>query len=307
MPLADFRATQDREALGQEFFDVYDDVIYKQTWFTDYLQGIAAAKLDYVGKFQTDTATVEELAADIRSILGLTRNLMRSASSADDLYSIVSERAESVGVLVFKNGVVGNNTRRALPVSQFRGFAIVDGYAPAVFVNGADAKAAWVFTLLHELAHIWLGESGVSDVAPKSNNRTEVLCNAAAAEILVPQADFMVEWNDREGVADLVRIDILRRHFKVSALVIARRALDRGFVSRAIYSAVYDAARKDGSASGGGNFYSTLGARNGKRFAGIVSDLARAGDLGLRHAGRLLNTTPSNVLNYGDRRNEVSD
>jgi Zn-dependent peptidase ImmA (M78 family) len=192
-----------------------------------------------------------------------------------------------------------------LPVSQFRGFAIIDEFAPVVFVNGADAKAAWVFTLLHELAHLWIGESGVSDATPQPNDPTEVLCNAAAAEILVPGEEFASEWDELSSVDVSDRIERLRHHFKVSALVIARRALDRNLIVRDLYNSIYSVARKGGSVSSGGDFYATLGARNGKRFSRTVATLAQAGELGLRQAGRLLNTTPSNVLNYFDRHHAI--
>lgn len=303
LPIADLRSTPDAEPLGQEFFAVYDDVVYKQSWYRDYLQSIASEPLTFVGRFASGRAdvTAATVARDIERTLGLTRTALRSLRGSEDLYAFLAERVEANGILVFKNGVVGNNTRRHLPVSQFRGFAIVDEYAPAVFVNGADAKAAWAFTLLHEVAHIWVGSSAVSDVAVGAGDRTEVLCNAVAAELLVPAAEFVREWNEAGNYEPLIKIDVLRRHFKVSGLVVARRALDRGFIDRAVYRAVYDAAKKEGADSSGGNFYATLGARNGKRFARTVADLAHAGEISLRLAGRLLNTTPSNVLNYHDR------
>lgn len=303
LPIADLRSTQDADPLGQEFYAVYDDVVYKQSWYRDYLQSIASEPLPFVGKFSNNLANLSPavVSRDIERVLGITRSAMSTLKSADDLYAFIAERAEANGVLVFKNGVVGNNTRRQLPVSQFRGFAIVDEYAPAVFVNGADAKAAWAFTLLHEIAHIWVGASAVSDVAIGSNDRTEVLCNAIAAEALVPVAEFVRAWDEAGNYDSLVKIDTLRRRFKVSGLVIARRALDRGVIDRAVYRSVYEAARKQGADSSGGNFYATLGARNGKRFSRTVADLAHAGDISLRLASRLLNTTPSNVLNYHDR------
>ncbi len=306
VPIADFRSVQGGERLGQDFFDVFDDVVYKQDWWRDYRQAIDAAPIAFVGKFSNRKTSVFALADDMKSTLGLSATTMRQLASIELLFGYIVDKAEEAGVLVFKNGVVGNNTHRKLKVEQFRGFALADKFAPAIFVNGSDAKAAWAFTLLHELAHLWLGESAVSDGEPRASHATEALCNAAAAEILVPTAEFRTQWDELSGITELARIERIRRYFKVSALVVARCALDAGYIDRRVYSEIYAAAKREGASSDGGDFYRTLGARNGKRFADAVATLAQAGDISLRQAGRLLNTTPSNVLNYYDRRHTLS-
>jgi len=304
--LADFRTTTESAPLGQDFYAIYDDVVYKQEWYRDYLQSIEASPLPFVGKFRDSNAGNEEVANDVRTTLRLSLHELRTQPSADASYSLFAERAEAAGILVFKNGVVGNNTHRPLSVSEFRGFAIADDIAPAVFINGADAKSAWLFTLAHELAHLWIGDSAISDASPKSANHAEIRCNAIAAEILVPAAEFLARWESLTNTPDASRIQQLRRQLKVSALVVARRALDFDFISYDAYSQIYLQTRVADKASGsGGDFYATMGSRNGKRFSKTVAALAMAGELGLRHASRLLNTTPTNVANYHERNQAI--
>ncbi|HMM61712.1 MAG TPA: ImmA/IrrE family metallo-endopeptidase, partial [Candidatus Rifleibacterium sp.] len=85
------------------------------------------------------------------------------AANWESFFNILVERSEQAGIIILRSGKVGNNTHRTLDVKEFRGFVIYDELAPFIFINGADAKAAQIFTLVHELAHVWLGASGVSN------------------------------------------------------------------------------------------------------------------------------------------------
>src|SRR6185436_18777730 len=147
---------------------------------------------------------------------------------------------------------------------------LVDDLAPLVFINGADTKAAQMFTLAHELAHIWLGRSALSDTAPISSpsHNVEIWCNQVAAELLVPLAILREEYQkDAELRGEVER---LARRFKVSTLVILRRIHDAGALTREqLWEAYHEElerlwAMPRGS---GGDFYLTLAARVSKRFA----------------------------------------
>ncbi len=299
LPLADFRTLVEPVPLSKDFYATFDDIEFKQNWYRTYLQNEQVAPLDFVGRFASKQSNAIVIAKDIRHTLSISDDEIQAQKNADALYSLMASRAEANGILIFKNGIVGNNTRRALSVKEFRGFVISDRYAPAIFINGVDAPTAWVFTLAHELAHIWLGESGISDMSPSSEDKHERFCNAIAAEVLIPSEKFLALWDAVDGDVDR-KMEFVRSHTKVSTYVIARRALEMGRISRdyynQLYKRLYEAARnKDRS---GGNFYNTFPLRNSKKFTDFVTSLAIRGKISFREAGNLLNTNPNNVMTF---------
>ncbi len=270
--------------------------LQRQAWYLEYQRDHGRAALDFVGRFKLDASAVQ-IACDIRKVLGV--DIEQGQRSWEVYFRELIEAAETAGVLVMRSGIVGNNTHRKLDVGEFRGFAISDPLAPIVFINSADAPAARLFTLLHELAHLWIGSSGISNGAPGSARREEVLCNAVAGEFLAPRSEFLTYWET--GAAHLAqRLDELARRFHVSTLVIMRRALDLGLVSQSTYSEHYRSTLDAFNAQegGGGNFYRNAGAKNSPRFAQAVITEALSGRLLLREAGRLLGVQPSKIQEF---------
>ncbi len=82
----------------------------------------------------------------------------------EETLAFLRDKVQEIGIMFEKNGVVKNNTHRPLNVNEFRGFVLVDDFAPLIFVNNADCKAAQMFTIAHELAHLWIGESAAFDL-----------------------------------------------------------------------------------------------------------------------------------------------
>lgn len=300
LPLADFRTLRAAESLSKDFYDVYYDVEYKQKWFKDYLLREGAEPLPFVGKFSKVT-DYKIIAADIREALSI-QSKPTSIRRPEAYYSFLVEKAEALRILVFKNGVVGNNTSRALSVSEFRGFTVADPIAPVIFINGKDAPAAWVFTLIHELAHIWRGESAISDAASNSSRSEEIICNKIAAEVLVPEVDFRHIWENSKGNVE-AKLLAAQLYFVVSSLVIARRALDLGFINQATYNKKAQSFSEPTASGSGGNFYSSLNIRNSKTLTKIVTDLAVTGALSFKEAGKLLQISPVNVVTVYKKNN----
>jgi Zn-dependent peptidase ImmA (M78 family) len=167
----------------------------------------------------------------------------------------------------------------------------VDTLAPLVFVNGADTKSAQMFTVAHELAHVWLGQTALSDVGPVSEegHGAERWCNLVAAEFLVPVDVLRRELRASENLA--LECRRLARVFKVSTLVVLRRLHDVGALTRDAMWRAYEEERTrllSLPKSSGGNFYSTQPVRVSKRFARAVIGNTLEGHTLYRDAFRLL-------------------
>ncbi|HOV61692.1 MAG TPA: ImmA/IrrE family metallo-endopeptidase [Candidatus Hydrogenedentes bacterium] len=203
----------------------------------------------------------------------------------------LQDKADSAGILVVSSSTVGNDTHRLLNPEEFRGFVMVDDYAPLIFINSADSKAAQMFTFAHELAHLWLGSSSAFDLRElqPADERTEQVCNRIAAEFLVPSENFTKLWRRHGGSRDILQV--MARSFKVSKIVAARRALDLGFMNREDFSEFYrthqERGRERTSRRHGGNFYATQMQKLGRSFAMAVIHAVLEGDLLYREAYRL--------------------
>ena len=283
--------------------DTVQQMFLRQEWMKDYLVTQGAEPLDYI-RAANQSETAVTVARKIRAVLGLEENWASKHSNWTEALGFLKERIENIGVLLVVNGILGNNTHRKLDPNVFRGFVLVDEYAPLLFVNGADGKAAQMFTLAHELAHLFLGQSAAFNLRSflPADNPLEQQCDQIAAEFLVPATLFNTAW-DAEKMAK-GKFQKLAKKFKVSEIVIARRALDLNKIDKTAFFEFYNeyCSRDHGSksAASGGNFYATQFSRVGKRFGASVVAAARDGYLLYSDAYRLTGL-------YGKTFNEFAD
>jgi Zn-dependent peptidase ImmA (M78 family) len=258
----------------------------RQAWIREYLIEIGQEPFAFVHSARL-TDKPKEIAKDIRCVLGLTDLWAAEQRTWTDALRKLFIMTDDAGILVAVNGIVGNNTHRKLDPVEFRGFVLVDEFAPLIFINGADGKAAQMFTLAHELAHVWLGSSAIFDLREMqpANDETEQACNLIAAEFLVPEAEFREIWPSVQQ--DPGRFQKLARHFKVSEIVAARRALDLQGITRSEFHDFYNDHMKRSSGQHGGDFYANQKLRVGRRFGETVVRAAREGKLLYRDAYRL--------------------
>jgi Zn-dependent peptidase ImmA (M78 family)/DNA-binding XRE family transcriptional regulator len=304
LPIPDLRRIGNQPIgwVSADLFDLLVDTLYKHDWYREYLVEQGKEKLPFIGRFDAG-ADPKEIAADMTGTLSLTIEDRKDVRNWEQFFDLLVKRAEAVGIWVMRSGIVANNTHRSLEVHEFRGFAICDDIAPLVFINGKDAKAAQIFTLVHEMAHLWIGKSGISNISldqPASAHQKDIerVCNAVAAEVLIPEESFLKMW--QEGERDLEEsANDLATFFRVSTVVVSRRALDLGLIDWQSYIKHYrgqeERWQQKGEEQGGGNFFKTIPVRYGRRFAEAVVRSTFDQSLLMRDAGRLLNISPSTI------------
>lgn len=286
VPIPDFRTIRDERVRSPspELLDTVALCQRRQEWYHDYAQHSGADRVAFVGSVSRQTPVVEAARAMQETFEFRIEDRGPSWSAA--LRSLI-DFAENIGVLVMVNSVVGNNTHRPLDYREFRGFALTDEYAPLVFVNASDSKSAQIFTLAHELVHLGIGETALSDAGPgmRPPAGVERWCNEVAAEFLMPTRLIRDEFHaDRDITAEL---DRLARLFKVSTLVVLRRIHDVGGLSWDAFHAAYEdeerrvrdflEARPEG---GGGDFFNSAPLRTSRRFArALIGNTLEGGTL----------------------------
>jgi Zn-dependent peptidase ImmA (M78 family)/transcriptional regulator with XRE-family HTH domain len=304
LPLTDFRTVGSvSPELDVNTKNFLQDVLYKRDWFKDYRTQQGHDEIGFIGSASLKMEA-SEVANQIINELGL-RPRPKNGNFENYLKFLVSQ-AEDAGIWVMRTSIVGNNTHRPLKVEVFRGVAISDPLVPLIIINSKDAKSAQIFTMAHELAHLWLGESGISnidlgDVEFNKSSKVEAFCNNVAAEILTPSDEFLRRWNNQIDFTD--QVDLVAGYFKVSRIVVARRALDLGLIGAPEYTNFFRLERaaweklalKQKENSGPVSSHIMLPIRYGEKFTGSVLSEAVRGTLLLREASSLLGTKPSKV------------
>lgn len=290
LPIPFFRTKQGKTK--KVSINVYDTILIlqkRQDWLKEYLQDNEVQNLPYVGKFK-DSDDVLQIVNDIRETLGLSETWASEFRTWQDALNYINDQIEDAGIITTFNGIVGNNTRRKIPVEECRGFVLVDDVAPFMFINNADGKAAQMFTMAHELAHIWTGHSAGFDFRQlhPADDPIEKICDKVAAELLVPGKAFNIQWAKKPNIQTCARF------FKVSEIVIARRALDTNKITKADFFAFYNEYssrefhKKEGKTSGG-DFYATTKKRLSITFAAHINNAVNSGQLLFRDAYKLTN------------------
>jgi Zn-dependent peptidase ImmA (M78 family) len=293
LPIPDFRAVADEPVKrpSPNLLETVQTMLRRQDWMRDFLTEEGQSSLPYIGSVTLQDRP-QQTALRVRETLGMTSGWASQQRTWTEALLEFRRLVERAGVIVAINGVVGNNVYRKLDPEEFRGFVLSDPLAPLIFVNGADAKAAQMFTLAHEVAHLWIGRGGVFNLEgmQPANSEVEKFCNRLAAEVLIPERELPPAW--AQAIQTAEPFQTMARRFKVSPLVTARRALDAGLIGRDEFFEFYtgyqqDERRQAAARTSGGDFYATQEVRVGRRFGEAVIRAAREGKLLYREAYQL--------------------
>jgi len=297
LPLLNFRTINSTSKINpsRELIDTYYHMSAIQDWMRDYLFDSGNEKLLFVGSCKNEK-NVEKITASIRNTLELNIDWYSRYKNQNDSFDFLRHCFESVGILVMKNGIAGQNTHRPLDVYEFRAFTLLDDYAPLIFLNNKDSPAGQLFSLLHEAAHLWLGlYSFYNDSYGLSftTSPLETICNAVAAELLVPKQVFIDKWDNNNLSVD-EKIESLVKYFKCGKTVIVRRALDNNFITNDQYQEIVKditaVFRSNIAKSKGGNYYDTIKSRYSLRFILALANSYQEGKTLFKEVQKLTGT-----------------
>ena len=298
--LRDFRSRNKNEFSTALIF-MMREIQEKQYWLKNSLIETGESQLDFVGKFSSSNPP-DEVAEDIRVNLNINTSELN-----DNPLKYWSEKAESKRIFISFSSFF--HTRMKLDLNEVKGFAIADNYAPFIFVNSHDWKNAKLFTLVHELAHLWINESGVSNETEiqfredVNLDPVEKFCNEVAANTLLPENEFKESF-ERLANLSLNNISMVSRKFGVSNITLLIRAYKLDLINDNEYNSMKSEAEKQfleyerimkrkeelqKKKDGGPSFYLLQAKRNGKAFSSIVLDNYKGGFISGLEASQLLN------------------
>jgi Zn-dependent peptidase ImmA (M78 family) len=301
----DFRNVPDRHRQSEALVDaLVRDVRARQRTVRDVLSDDDAEPLLFVGSMTMEDG-VGAVLASIRREIRLDLLEFRAQASPESGFALLRAKVEAIGVFVLLIGNLGSH-HTGIEVEAFRGFAIADQIAPFIVINDQDARTAWSFTLIHELAHLWLGATGTSGAF--SDVKIERFCNDVAAAFLLPPNELpLARVNpDTELALAAQRIGTFAAERHVSSSMVAYCLLRGGFLTdntwRALaaqfasqWRASRDAKRERQSESGGPNYYIVRRHRLGTALLHFASRALADGSLTPTKASQVLGVKPRSV------------
>lgn len=298
MSMVEFRTPGSHilEHPSRELLDTYTDMKIIQDWMEETLENSDHEPLPFIGSMHNENR-VSLIVEKARKLLDLRPDDWLKAHDART-FSILRNRISSLGIVVMQNGITRANSRRVLDLQEFRGFALMNSYAPLIFINSTDSNAGKVFTLLHEFIHLLLGSSDLftkESGQQSPDNSLEKTANAAAAELILPTSLFLKFWNEEYSSRNgYEKVKSLSDRLQCSSILIARKAQDHQLISKSEYlriSAETGIKHKKKKAGGGGDYYRAQASRQDPGFLSALHNSVLEGTTSYTDAFRMTNTT----------------
>ena len=292
LPIADFRSIEGKEIKPN--INLKEQIEYcqnQQDWFSDYVNTCDLDVFKYNGKFSLHDDP-QEVGLKLKEFLKITYKLSKNANDYLKRLKII---LENNGILVSSSKVL-KNTQNRLSLSDFRGFALYDDNAPLIFINGNDSTSAQIFTLCHELGHIVLGQSGVSDVVKNNSKKIEKWCNEFAANILMPKNDVIETFDQYINISQFLQDATKLFHVSTNALLlriynlnlIDKDTFDKEWAkAKALYKD-YLKSLQESNGKSSGNYYKTVNSRLSHRLLQSLISSTSVGKTTFRDAAYLL-------------------
>ena len=309
--------TVDNEEQAKPSRELIDTIKYmekRQSFMRDALIEDGFLPHEFVGSAAIKD-NPEDLAVKITQELKLKKDWNKNNPAA---FNVLREAISNLGILVMQNGVVGNNNHRVLNVAEFRAFVLIDEYVPLIFLNARDSANAKVFSLCHELVHIWLGvdelyNDNFTTNQIFNNGQLESFCNEVAAEMLLPLSSIQSALDPQNDI--YTNIKHISKVFNVSELVVCIRLKTKKIINAKVFNEVYAnlltemrdnlLGKQLQEKKSGGDYYATSGSRLDARFAATVSRKAREGRILYTEAYELVGAkgkTYDNLIKYVEGR-----
>lgn len=304
-PLKDFRINKE-SGLNTALIFMMREIQDKQEWLSNFLAGKKEKKLDFVGKYNIKSQP-EKVARDIRQTLGINT---KEASEKPLKYWIQKAEAKRIFVSLSSN----YHTRLKLDSDGFKGFVIADKYAPFIFLNSDDWDHGQLVTLVHELAHVWINVSGISNETeisisdPEKTHVVEKFCREVAIHALLPKEEVELFVSEIAEV-NFKNISRAAKKLGVSTHALLIRSNKLGIIQNDTYNTLrkeadqswkdflYKESQKKKS-SGGPNYYIMQLRRSSKAFSNIVMDIYKSGKVNGTDASRLLSVKEANFVKF---------
>jgi Zn-dependent peptidase ImmA (M78 family) len=270
-----------------------------------------AEPLSFVGSAKISDG-VPALVTSIQKKLGIDREDFRGKSSPHNAFNLLRERTELTGVFVLLISNLGSH-HTTIELDYFRGFTLADDIAPFIIINDQDAHSAWSFTLIHELVHLWLGQTAISGA--RSESKIERFCDDVAGEFLLPNDEidkFGID-NTADFETILTQISRYADSRNVSSSMVAYKLFRRGVIERDMWARLSGAFRKLWLANRsrqrmerreknekGPNYFVVRQHRVGKALISFVDRMMTSGAITTSKAGKVLGVKGQNVQTLVD-------